>query len=114
MGLRVVRYVFEEEQTENDMGWEPPEESKSVELHFGGKVHYGRATRSGQTVGIEPMALRIELPPGHGDCPDDWFYVGHTSEHSLLRSLADGFVPDVLRIECYRQAWLQEKRRNKK
>ena len=65
------------------MGWEPPEESKSV-----------------------------ELPPGHGDCPDGWFYVRHTSEHALLRSLADGFVTDVLWIECYRQAWIREKHRN--
>jgi hypothetical protein len=94
------------------MSWIPPEEAKSVELHFGGRVHYGRAVATGQTAGPTPMAVRIELPPGHGDCPDGWFYVGHTSESGLLRSLADGFVPDTLWIECYRQAWLREKHRN--
>lgn len=94
------------------MGWEPPDESKSIELHFGGRIHYGRATATGQTVGVNPMALRVELPPGHGDCPEGWFYVGHTSEHRLLQMVVDGFLPDVLWIECYRQAWLREKHRN--
>lgn len=114
LGLRLTRSIVDDGRSEESiMGWMPPKETKSVDLKFGGRVHYGRATAEGQTAGTSPMAVRIELPPGQGDCPDGWFYMGHTSEHRLLHSLADGFVPDALWIECYRQAWLTKKYRNR-
>jgi hypothetical protein len=90
----------------------PPADPKEAPLQFGGRVQWGRASFGpGQRVGVEPMAVRIELPPGHGECPSDWFYLGQTSEASLQRELATGFIPESLWIECYRQAWLREKHR---
>ena len=114
LGLRLARSIVDDGRSEESiMGWMPPKETKFVDLKYDGRVHYGRAIAEGQTAGTSPMAIRIELPPGHGDCPDSWFYMGHTSEHGLLHSLADGFVPDTLWIECYRQAWLAERHRNR-
>jgi hypothetical protein len=86
---------------------QPPKEEdvKFTELKFGGRVYYGRAQRAGQTVGTTPLAVRIELPAGHGDCPRDWFYLGQMPEARLAKELEEGFVPDHIWIECYRQAW---------
>lgn len=92
----------------------PPENPDFIELKFGGRVYYGRAKfEKGMRAGVEPLAIRIELPPGHGDCPTDWFYMRHTSEVNLLTKLQDGFIPDELWLECYRQAWLNLKHKEK-
>jgi hypothetical protein len=93
-----------------DMNHPPSEENtKFVDLKFGGRVYYGRAQISGQSVGTTPLAIRIDLPRGHGDCPRDWFYLSQTSEVKLAKSLEEGFIPDSIWIECYRQAWLNLK-----
>ena len=90
----------------------PPENPSEANFPGGVRVLWGRARFGpGQRVGVEPIAVRIEMPPGHGDAPKDWFYLGQMSDNKMRRDLEGGCIPEHIWVECYRQAWLREKHR---